>query len=759
MNGSGALDLEQAVVITGSVIVMMSAVIAACLAHVASRSGHGTRGFARSLIVALAIIAVGAAVTTVQLGLGHANKVPSIALALMGAAIVVTASLTRNPDLGTLHQRIRSMFDAGIAGLSLFVVIWLTLGRTAHVHGGDYVAVTALMIASVLYFAIARTGAAITLRREPQSPAESGSALALLAFVLLALGSAVLIVRFTGFASVGATAAGYFLVISALAVFAGAAMSMLNSTLPRVRLHRQSLKAWLDLSPVVLAFSAFAVAIIDTFVHQHLDTTGVIVATAVIAAVLVRQTVMLADNRALAASLRRSVGGLEYQATHDSLTDLPNRAGLHHRVDAARRAAAHRQKLCAVYFVDLDHLKAVNDSLGHAAGDILLRSVANRLRSRIGSGVSRFGGDEFVVVVDDLASIADAERLGRMIVADMEEPLSIDGQRVGGSASVGLAFAHGNEDTDEVLRQADVALYRAKARGRRCLVTYSADDDPALRTGLATRNDLLAAIDRGEFMLHYQPVVRLDTGAVARFEALLRWVHPERGTLVPAHFLDAAADAGLLGTIGEASLVQACTDFASLSSSIDDEGRIVPPPGVAVNLSSSELVDRRAVARVDDALRRSMLEPRRLTIEITEDVIVDQAIRDTIDSIRGLGAHLAIDDFGTGWSSLRQLGIYPAEVLKIDKAFVDHISSDADARSVLATVVQLANELGLTTVAEGVETTEQCQLLASMGCDMAQGWLFAKAMPFDEAVEWMRSRADDPLTGSAVAAGSASAQA
>jgi EAL domain-containing protein (putative c-di-GMP-specific phosphodiesterase class I) len=286
----------------------------------------------------------------------------------------------------------------------------------------------------------------------------------------------------------------------------------------------------------------------------------------------------------------------------------------------------------------------------------------------------------------------------------------------------------------EVLRRADVALYGAKALGRRCVSVYRPDDDTGRDVELDLEPELRRASQAGEFVLVYQPIVELATGQAVSVEALLRWQHPTRGLLGPDAFLDAVIDAGLLGSIGASSLRTACSDVAGVTD------RLGGLASVAVNLSSSELADRRVVSRVSSALAGSGLAPQRLTLEITEDVIIDDAVRATIDQLSELDVHLAIDDFGTGNSSLRQLGAYPADVLKIDRSFVERLEHDERARAVTSAIVRLAGNLGLVTLAEGVETEGQARLLAGMGCERAQGWLFSRALPLDELVEWWTRR-------------------
>jgi EAL domain-containing protein (putative c-di-GMP-specific phosphodiesterase class I) len=344
-----------------------------------------------------------------------------------------------------------------------------------------------------------------------------------------------------------------------------------------------------------------------------------------------------------------------------------------------------------------------------------------------------------VVVVDDLPDDRAADVLAHRLVEDTSVPVPFDGAGIRSSSSAGYTLVEPAVSPDEVLRRADVALYRSKSHGRRCASVYRPDEDTSLIDELDLEAELHRAVRSGEFTLAYQPIVELDTGLVVSAEALLRWQHPERGTLTPDVFLDAAIDAGLLGAIGAESLRRACHDFAGLEPPAGHAA-----PSVAVNLSSSELADRRAVARVAQALAESGLPPGRLTVEITEDVIIDDAVRAVIDQLAGLGVHLAIDDFGTGNSSLRQLGAYPANKLKIDRSFVERLEHDERARAVTSAIVRLAGHLGLVTVAEGVETEGQARLLAGMGCERAQGWLFAAAMPLDELVEWCGARTPVP---------------
>ena len=412
---------------------------------------------------------------------------------------------------------------------------------------------------------------------------------------------------------------------------------------------------------------------------------------------------------------RRRSTDSKLQATHDPLTGLPNRAGLTERIATITSTAALQHAHGAVVFVDLDHLKVVNDSIGHRAGDVMIATIADRLRARTGPAVTRFGGDEFVVALADVSSPGAAETLGRLIIDDAGQPISVDGHTLRPSVSIGIALSETGADADEMLRRADVALYRAKASGRRQVAIYHPLDDAGARSRLDLEPELRRAIDRDEFEVHYQPIVELASGSVVAAEALLRWRHPERGVLAPDAFLAEAVANGLLGAIGAATFQQVCSDFSP------DSRHPALPDAVSVNLSTSELTDRRVVSRVADAIARHGLDPGCLAIEITEDVIVDDSVRRTIDQLRGLGVRLSIDDFGTGNSSLRQLGTYPADVLKVDKQFIDRLEHDDEAVLVTRAILGLADRLGLRTVAEGVEHAAQLEILSEMGCNQRAG--------------------------------------
>lgn len=456
-------------------------------------------------------------------------------------------------------------------------------------------------------------------------------------------------------------------------------------------------------------------------------TTLVVIMTLLLA----RQSMTLSENRRLSENLVVRVRDLEHQAGHDALTELANRERLSERLQSLIDTA-DPNRCSAVLFLDIDLLKSVNDSLGHAVGDELIRAVATRVGERFGGEVVRFGGDEFVVLMRRRPSLDAVTAESRALAEAMHEPFSSRGLTLTPSVSVGVSVVSTDATPEELLRQADTALYHAKAQGRGCAAVFDRSMDVSNTRRVRLASQLRRGLDAHEFELHYQPVVELDTGQIVTAEALLRWRHPEHGLLTPDRFLDEADAIGLLPELGRQSLIEATRRFAEVNAR--DLGH---PVRVTVNLSASELGPT-AITNVTDALAASGLDPQLLVLEITEDVIIDESVSRTLQELCAIGVRIAIDDFGTGNSSLRQLGDYPASVLKIDRSFIDGIAQSED-RFIVASLVELARRLELSTVGEGVETIEQASLLHELGCVHGQGWLFDRAVPFDELDQrWLR---------------------
>ena len=430
---------------------------------------------------------------------------------------------------------------------------------------------------------------------------------------------------------------------------------------------------------------------------------------------------------------RRAERVLAHQALHDHLTGLPNRALLLDRLaQALVRTARSGSTFVAVLFIDLDRFKLVVDELGHEAGDRVLRAVAARLRNvvRPSDTVARFAGDEFVVVCDDVQGPAEATRIANRIVEVLSLPVD-DHEELRVAASIGVALARGDELPAEALvRNADTAMHRAKELGRGRIELF----DEAMRSRLVNRlrqERLLArAVADGQLSLHYQPVVRLPETEVSGVEALVRWEHPDRGLVLPGDFVPLAEESGLIVEVGSWVLAEGCRQAARWAGS----GGPTRGLEVAVNLSAKQLAEPFFVKEVAGLLHEHGIGGRRpfsLWLEITETLLLEDPIvtASLLTELRGLGVRLAIDDFGTGYSSLAYLRRFPVDSLKIDRSFVSGLDGDGDSRPIAAAIVEMAHALGLRVVAEGVETSTQLEALIDLGCDAAQGFLFAPALP------------------------------
>ena len=415
---------------------------------------------------------------------------------------------------------------------------------------------------------------------------------------------------------------------------------------------------------------------------------------------------------------------LEYQANYDALTGLPNRNLLQDRL----QQAVHGYRLprtVAVAFIDLDHFKFVNDSLGHSAGDRLLKGIAERLRAvlRDGDTVARLGGDEFVLIMNGQSSEEVIFRAMQRITAAVAEPMNIDGKELIVTCSGGISlYPQDGLDVDTLLKNADAAMYRAKGEGRNNCKFYTSEMNQRVNERLSLENGLRRAIERREFLLHFQQRVDLRTGGIVGAEALVRWLHPERGLIGPDRFIPIAEETGLILQIGELVLRQACRQVRSWL----DEG--LAPGVVSVNLSARQFRQEGLVRLVAGVLEETGLDPRHLEMELTESLVMDNvaAAIATLRGLKSLGISVSVDDFGTGYSSLAYLRSLPIDKLKIDRSFVRDIGSAADADGgVLAqAIISLGHNLHLQVVAEGVETAAQARFLKRHGCDEGQGFYF-----------------------------------
>ena len=434
---------------------------------------------------------------------------------------------------------------------------------------------------------------------------------------------------------------------------------------------------------------------------------------------------------------RKSEREISRLARFDSLTGLPNRAMMRQTLDEALRNAAHRQKGCTLFMIDLDRFKNVNDTLGHPIGDALLREVADRLKSVMGNHgqIGRLGGDEFQAVLPGAVDIGLLESLARTLIEQVSRPYNIEGNKVTIGASVGIAIGDpGRASADALVRNADLALYAAKGAGRGKHRLY----EPSMHSEAAERqileNDLRQAVERGELAVHYQPVVRAAGEDVSGFEALVRWQHPTRGAISPAKFIPLAEEAGLIGTIGEWVLRTALEE----ASHWPDHVRI------AVNLSPLQFNDPNVTAMVGKHLAETNVRAERLELEITEGVFLAEgdSTDETFAKLKALGVRLALDDFGTGYSSLGYLKKAPFDKIKIDQSFVRGAASTTSTNrnaAIIRAIVTLAETLGMDTCAEGVETHDDLELIRDLGVSMVQGYIFGRPAPAETARELANS--------------------
>ena len=429
-----------------------------------------------------------------------------------------------------------------------------------------------------------------------------------------------------------------------------------------------------------------------------------------------------------------------FLALHDTLTQLPNRRSLMEQLGKALSMARRRKSQVAVLFINLDHFKTVNDSLGHHAGDQLLRDVAERLRQGVRDTdlVARLSGDEFAAVLTDIASPADAAKVADKLLEAMRGVFTVDQLPVTMSPSIGISMFPDDDATAEgLLRCADTAMYHAKDSGRGNRQFYQPGMDARAKDVLQQERLLREAIAEGAFVLHYQPQIRLEDGSLQGFEALVRWRHPERGLVGPNEFITFSESRGLITPIGRWVMHEACRQLKAWQ----DEGLAMVP--VAVNLSALEFRQRDVAGELAAVLHTTGLKPRFLEIELTESVLMHHTgqVLETLQAIKTLGVGVAIDDFGTGYSSLAYLKRYPIDKLKIDRSFVTDTPQNTDDVAIVTAIIQMGRSLQLQTIAEGVETPAQMDLLRRLGCDLIQGHAISPPMDAQAARAWLLGHA------------------
>lgn len=439
---------------------------------------------------------------------------------------------------------------------------------------------------------------------------------------------------------------------------------------------------------------------------------------------------------------------LVHSAQHDSLTGLANRALFMKRLNlAAERARLHPERLFAVLFLDLDRFKIVNDSLGHRVGDELLIAIARRLSATVKNGdtLARLGGDEFVILLDNIASEANARAVAARVQKIFAKVFDLGGHQMFATASIGIALSNSAlGSADELLRDADTAMYRAKALGKDCHQMF----DQAMRNkvcgALQLETDLRLAVEREEFILHYQPIVLLDTGEIKGFEALVRWQHPERGLLAPGEFLPLAEETGLIVPIGWWVLREACRQLSRWER--ESPAALASPRSMSVNLSNQQLMQFDLVERVRQTLDETGCAPCQLKLEITESAMIDDAetTLERLEQLHQLGVEISIDDFGTGYSSLSYIHRFPVTTLKLDRSFISRLDQQSNGAAIVQSILMMARNLRLSVVAEGVETAEQLERLKDLRCEYGQGYKLFKPMSGTRAGELLRTTALSP---------------
>jgi diguanylate cyclase (GGDEF)-like protein len=436
---------------------------------------------------------------------------------------------------------------------------------------------------------------------------------------------------------------------------------------------------------------------------------------------------------------KRAEARLNHLATHDALTDLPNRNLFADRLGQALLRTAWRKRSVAVLFLDLDRFKVINDTLGHAIGDLMLKVVAERLTQciRTGDTVARLGGDEFVLILDDLAQPQDTTKVAQKILDAFSKPVEIDRRELFITASIGIALYPGDgEEVEALLKNADTAMYRAKEQGKNNYQLYSASLNVKASERLTMEGHLRHGLERGEFLLHYQPQVDLVTGRIVAMEALIRWKRPGWKIISPADFIPLLEETGLILPIGEWVLRTACAQNKAWQRA----GH--PPIRVSVNLSGRQFQKTNLIRTIAAALDETGLSPKFLELELTESIIMKNE-EATIISLRQLhesGVAISIDDFGIGYSSLSYLNRFPINTLKVDRSFVNDISTHPDNAAIVTAIITMAHSLHLNVVAEGVETADQLEFLRALKCDQMQGYLASRPLSAEEAEELLAER-------------------
>jgi diguanylate cyclase len=702
-------------------IIAISCVAAACALVVAQR--RSLIDLTMALVGACAIVLLGGThvLRTPRTNVGGLATTIELfgTLSLLGLAVVMRRRST---------ERDGAAAEAAVVGLGVWLVNWIGFVvplRGATDHSAAYIAVhaTFLPIAATLLFLIAAAIAESRRRRVALTMALAG-------FAVAAVGNSVWLSIDTGRLGTSAHTVALGLYSLALWVIAGAVVHPSIRVQPGGAGEPRRDRSLLRLQIMAAALVGPVLALALTAPTDGLDRAvraGSASALAVCAAWRVVATVR---------ANRRTHDALLAGVRSDALTGLPNRSLLLERIDDSLSASWDDESMPAVYFVDLDRFKTINDSLGHAAGDEVLNLVAHRLVNAAPehATVSRLGSDEYAILDPQNRSSATALQMAERLLALFREPLTISQGGVGDifvSASIGVAWASTNvlATATDLLRHADTAMYRAKDAGRNCLAVYDESMHERVAHRLSVETALYRALDRRELRLYHQPMLDLGTGEVIGFEALMRWQRPDGSLVSPAEFIPIAEETGTILPIGAWALLDALTQLRQWM----DAGVCGASATMSVNVSPRQLADPGFPAVVSEAINRAGVPPQLVWLEVTEGIMISEpeTALATLKRLRSLGVRVALDDFGTGYSSLSLLQKFPLQRIKIDRAFVQGVADNAQDRALVRTIVVMGQSLGLDLVAEGVESIHQLQVLADLGCNKAQGYLISHPVPPD----------------------------
>ena len=712
--------------------------LAACAGWVTSRrTGHPPTRRAWTLLAASAACwALGQAVWTYYELSGTGAPFPSLADAGYLAVPLALCAIWALSAETRRSARIVTLVDGLIIGGALLAISWPIILGPSWRAGGPTTFAFALSLAYPMGNLAVATLLLTTLiqaRRQATTPL----ALITIGLLVLTIADSIFVLATLAGTETAQSPADVAWTGGYLLIFLAARRQVLPQDLGSVAAVPAMRRALL---PFAVVAAALGVRVWMALTHRSVDTFLSATTFVVAALVLVRQLMTMHENRALNQSLADKVrqltdreDQLRHLAFHDPLTGLANRQLFRDRVGHALDRTRRSHELIAVLFIDLDDFKTVNDSLGHASGDRLLVAVASRLGGcvRPGDTVSRLGGDEFGILLEEVGRGHEPESVAARIMESLEVPFPLEGREVFARASVGFAIADGTgaEECEHLLADADVALYAAKSGGKATFREFATAMRAAAVERLELGQDLRRAVERDEFLCHYQPIVDIVTGRTVALEALVRWEHPERGLLQPGTFIGMAEEVGIVGEIATNVLRKACSQAVAWRR----QGVAGHDLAMHVNLSGRQLQDPGLLAAVREVLTETGFDPALLVLEITESVMVDVGARhlQRLVGLRATGVRLAIDDFGAGYSSLNYLRALPVDVLKIDRVFAENADGVTDP-VLLEAIVKLGRSLGVETIAEGIERHQQAATLRRLGCRRAQGFLYSPPVPSAE---------------------------